>query len=344
MAGRGPHAARERAREASVPQTKRSRNAGGRKAGRQTGSVRPPGARSGRKFGSTWARRDARGDRKFGSIWPGAAAARPAGKRNRPVRQVIRPGGPAERGAQEGGTMTDEGTNRPGDELPGSSPGRAVSLDMRGRAVAAVVHGGMSASAAARLLGLAPVTVRRWVRQFREQGHVRPCKRGGSVSRIEPERGAHRRHPGGPAGADRAGAARRAGRRGAVLLREHGARVPETPPPATQTPPPPQAAAVEEGVAAGCPLYLSAQLWLPWLPWRNGRQPAVHDSGVSCSTASRPRLRGCGRRLVEAEQQSRAAGARDRRRAVHDSAARSGAVSLENRHVVDPETLQRSLV
>ncbi len=84
--------------------------------------------------------------------------------------------------------MTDEGTNRPGDELPGSSPGRAVSLDMRGRAVAAVVHGGMSASAAARLLGLAPVTVRRWVRQFREQGHVRPCKRGGSASRIEPER------------------------------------------------------------------------------------------------------------------------------------------------------------
>lgn len=85
--------------------------------------------------------------------------------------------------------MTDERATRPEDELPGPRQGRAVGMDMRGQAVAAVVRGGISGRAAARQFGLAPATVRRWVKQFREQGHVRPGKQGGtSVSRIEPER------------------------------------------------------------------------------------------------------------------------------------------------------------
>ena len=84
--------------------------------------------------------------------------------------------------------MTDGRETLPEDELPGPRPGREVSLDLRGRAVAAVVRGGMSANAAARQFGLGASSVQRWVRQFREQGHVRPCKRGGSASRIEPER------------------------------------------------------------------------------------------------------------------------------------------------------------
>ena len=85
--------------------------------------------------------------------------------------------------------MTDEWRNPVEDELPGPRMGRAVGLEMRGRAVAAVVHGGMSASAAARQFGLGVSSVRRWVRQFRERGHVRPGKQGGCrPSLIEPER------------------------------------------------------------------------------------------------------------------------------------------------------------
>ena len=84
--------------------------------------------------------------------------------------------------------MTDEGATRPGYELQGPRKGRAVGLDMRGQTVAAVVRGGMSDRAAARRFGLAPATVQRWVKQFREQGHVRPGRQGGSRTRIEPER------------------------------------------------------------------------------------------------------------------------------------------------------------
>ena len=72
--------------------------------------------------------------------------------------------------------------------LPGPKKGRAVNEELRGVAVAAVLRGGTSAAAMARRLGLGEATVRRWVRQFRERGHVRPGKQGGSRSRIEPER------------------------------------------------------------------------------------------------------------------------------------------------------------
>ena len=54
--------------------------------------------------------------------------------------------------------------------------------------MAAVVERGMSAAAAARHFGLEAATVRNWVRRFRERGHVRPDRQGGSASRIEPER------------------------------------------------------------------------------------------------------------------------------------------------------------
>ena len=73
-------------------------------------------------------------------------------------------------------------------ESTGETKGRPVGTDLRGVAVAAVVERGMSAAAAARHFGLGEVSVRLWVRRFRERGHVRPDKQGGSASRIEPER------------------------------------------------------------------------------------------------------------------------------------------------------------
>ena len=76
----------------------------------------------------------------------------------------------------------------PAGGLPELRQGRAVSADLRGMAVAAVVERGMSAAAAARYFGLGAASVRNWVRRFRERGHVRPDRQGGSASRIEPER------------------------------------------------------------------------------------------------------------------------------------------------------------
>jgi len=66
--------------------------------------------------------------------------------------------------------------------------GHPVSDDLRGRAVAAVLEGGMSAAAAARRFGVDRASIRRWVRRLRERGHVRPDPMGGSASRIEPKR------------------------------------------------------------------------------------------------------------------------------------------------------------
>ena len=72
--------------------------------------------------------------------------------------------------------------------LPERKQGRAVDADLRGMAVAAVVERGMSVPAAARHFGVGESSVRSWVRRFRERGHVRPDRRGGSASRIEPHR------------------------------------------------------------------------------------------------------------------------------------------------------------
>ena len=72
--------------------------------------------------------------------------------------------------------------------LPERKQGRAVDVDLRGAAVAAVVERGMSVPVAARHFGVGESSVRSWVRRFRERGHVRPDRRGGSASRIKPHR------------------------------------------------------------------------------------------------------------------------------------------------------------
>ena len=89
--------------------------------------------------------------------------------------------------------MTGDAKKRPAEEPAGglSKPkrGRAVNVELRSLAVAAVVEEGMDAAASARRFGLGRNTVRRWVAQFRERGHIRPGKQGGrKPSRIEPER------------------------------------------------------------------------------------------------------------------------------------------------------------
>ncbi len=76
----------------------------------------------------------------------------------------------------------------PVDGLPGRRRGRAVGEDLRAAAVAAVLREGMSIRAAARRFGLTRRSVGNWVRRLRERGHVRPDRKGGSISRIEPER------------------------------------------------------------------------------------------------------------------------------------------------------------
>ena len=72
--------------------------------------------------------------------------------------------------------------------LPQRKQGRTVSEDMRAAAVAAVLHEGMSRGAAARRFGVSANSVRLWVNRFREHGHVRPDRRGGSRMRAESER------------------------------------------------------------------------------------------------------------------------------------------------------------
>ncbi len=69
-----------------------------------------------------------------------------------------------------------------------SGPGRAVGVELRERAVAAVLQEGMSMAAAARRFGLGERNVSRWVKRFVERGHVRPDARGGRPSRVEAER------------------------------------------------------------------------------------------------------------------------------------------------------------
>ena len=66
--------------------------------------------------------------------------------------------------------------------------GGPVGEELRSLAVAAVVEDGMSVSAAARRFGLSRDSVGSWVKRFRERGHVRRERMGGSASRIEPHR------------------------------------------------------------------------------------------------------------------------------------------------------------
>ena len=82
--------------------------------------------------------------------------------------------------------MTDESRSGPAGAL--RRRGGPVGEELRSLAVAAVVEDGMSVSAAARRFGLSRDSVGSWVKRFRERGHVRRERMGGSASRIEPHR------------------------------------------------------------------------------------------------------------------------------------------------------------
>ena len=89
--------------------------------------------------------------------------------------------------------MADERKEPGAGALPESVPpapgqGRAASAEVRGLAVAAVLRHGVSADAAARTFGVDERSVHRWLKQFRERGHVRPGSQGGRMSRTERHR------------------------------------------------------------------------------------------------------------------------------------------------------------
>ena len=72
--------------------------------------------------------------------------------------------------------------------LGGSRQGKAVSEDLRRRAVAAVLERGMTIRAAARKYDVAAGSVWRWLGRFRARGHVRADREGGRPSLITAER------------------------------------------------------------------------------------------------------------------------------------------------------------
>ena len=57
--------------------------------------------------------------------------------------------------------------------------GKSYSMDLRERAVAAVVKGGLSRHQAAARFGVAPSTVINWVRRFHDTGSFAPGQIGG---------------------------------------------------------------------------------------------------------------------------------------------------------------------
>jgi transposase len=67
---------------------------------------------------------------------------------------------------------------------------KPYSVDLRERAAAAVIRGGLSRRAAARQFGLGVSTVIKWVRRLRETGSVAPGQMGGHKPRAI--RGEHR--------------------------------------------------------------------------------------------------------------------------------------------------------
>ena len=70
------------------------------------------------------------------------------------------------------------------------SRGRAYGEDLRRRAAAAVLEEGMSLAAAGRQFDVNWRSVSRWVKRYRERGHLRPDPKGGDLRswRIEAER------------------------------------------------------------------------------------------------------------------------------------------------------------
>ena len=85
--------------------------------------------------------------------------------------------------------MAEESTGGAAGALVVRKQGRRASGELRGRAVAAVLEGGMSVAAAARHFDVDHGSVRRWVGRFLERGHVRPDKPPGRPSLIERQRG-----------------------------------------------------------------------------------------------------------------------------------------------------------
>ena len=67
--------------------------------------------------------------------------------------------------------------------------GSPVGEDLRRRAVAAVLEKGMTGRAAARHFEVSEPSVWRWVRRYRQRGHLRPDPKSGRPSGVEPERG-----------------------------------------------------------------------------------------------------------------------------------------------------------
>jgi putative transposase len=57
--------------------------------------------------------------------------------------------------------------------------GKPYSMDLRERAVEAVLKGGLSRHESAARFGVAPSTVINWVRRFRESGSFAPGQMGG---------------------------------------------------------------------------------------------------------------------------------------------------------------------
>ena len=84
-----------------------------------------------------------------------------------------------------GGAGRSTGASTPS---TGRRSGRLVGGDLRRRAVAAVLEKGMSARAAARLFEVSDMSVLRWVRRYRERGHLLDDPRPGRASVTEPER------------------------------------------------------------------------------------------------------------------------------------------------------------
>ena len=74
------------------------------------------------------------------------------------------------------------------DLLTERRPGRPVGQDLRRRAVAAVLEGRMSGRAAALHFEVGEASVRRWIRRYRERGHLLTDPKSGRPSRTEPER------------------------------------------------------------------------------------------------------------------------------------------------------------
>ena len=66
--------------------------------------------------------------------------------------------------------------------------GKSVGEDLRRRAVAAVLEKGMTGRAAALHFEVGEASVRRWIRRYRQHGHLLDAPKSGRPSRTEPER------------------------------------------------------------------------------------------------------------------------------------------------------------